>query len=82
MGAGNSLGQHECAIEDCHIQVSASRLMCAYHWFKVPAELRREVTGSWTIWRKFHGDHALEKYEHVRGLAIEAVEDLRRRSAP
>lgn len=82
MGGANSLGQHECALDGCHTQISASRLMCAYHWFKVPAELRREVTSAWTIWRKFRADASWKEYVHVRELAIEAVEAAVKRATP
>lgn len=79
MGGANSLGQHQCAVEDCVIQVSQSRLMCAYHWFKVPAELRREVSSLWTSWLKFHGQRTWDQYMQVRELAVAAVEEARSR---
>lgn len=79
MGGANSMGQHECALPDCHTQVSPSRMMCAYHWFKVPAELRRDVLERWNLWSRFHGETNWQEYIHARELAVEAVEELKRR---
>lgn len=76
MGGSNTLGQHECAVTDCHIQVSLSRLMCQYHWIKVPNRLRREVNELYTSWLKHHGQTGREQYLAARDQAIQAVEDL------
>lgn len=80
MGGANTLGQHQCAVADCYIVVSQSRLMCAYHWFKVPAELRREVSHLYTTWLKHRGDTMWHEYAAARDQAIEAVEAVRRRT--
>lgn len=71
---GISMGQHECAATGCHTEISVHKLMCAYHWFKVPPDLRREVSASYQVYRAYRGSRtARDRYFAVREQAIEAL---------
>lgn len=76
MGVGTSFGQHPCAVDDCHIQVSGSKLMCTYHWSKVPEPLRYELGQAWQSWRLNRTPRGHREYVEMRDEAILGVEAL------
>lgn len=71
---GTAFTTHPCGIPDCHTSVSETKLMCAYHWSKVPQGLGRELTMSWLSWRKNGTTRLWDEYVQLRELAIEGVE--------
>jgi hypothetical protein len=62
-------GVQSCPIARCGREIDPSRLMCRYHWYTVPKELRDRV---WATWRSGHGAFSREHQDAVR-QAISAV---------
>jgi hypothetical protein len=46
---------HLCHAIDCNERVRPDRLMCARHWYSVPADLKREV------WRTYRPGQEIDK---------------------
>lgn len=67
------MGHHLCAAPGCAIEVTTHKLMCTYHWFKVPAHLRREVTGRYQTYRLHPGPLSRKQYFEARALAVDEV---------
>jgi len=70
---GVSMGQHLCAAPGCSMTITKHRLMCAYHWFKVPPLLRDEVTTRYNVYRVHPGPYAWQQYTAARERAIDEV---------
>lgn len=75
MGGANTLGQHDCAVTACRAEIPSSRLMCVYHWSKLPEWLRAEVQAKWVTWLKYRGTTARAEYEQARDEAVAHIEE-------
>jgi hypothetical protein len=69
-------GANECPIDGCDKPRASSQLMCKWHWYKVPKELRDRV---WRAARKMWNDDpdaetAYQAWREVADQAIHAVE--------
>ncbi len=51
----HSIPTRRCAIEECPIEISLSRLMCAGHWRMVPRPIQAEI---YSVFRKRRGGAA------------------------
>lgn len=55
----------------CGRRIRTTLLLCAHHWFQVPADLRDEVTSTWSRYQK--GTIGLEELREVQARAIATV---------
>jgi hypothetical protein len=63
------MSEHECPKTGCVKQIDYTMLMCARHWYQVPAPLRKAV---WRAWRNGEGAGSAEHLAAVNA-AIDAV---------
>lgn len=66
------MSQHLCHAVGCNIRVPANRLMCAPHWFMVPADMRRRVWQTYRFEQEIDGKPS-KAYRDAAREAINAV---------
>ena len=63
-----------CPVDGCGVTIATDRLMCPWHWSKVPAELRDNVYSA--VRSYMSGSIVLRSLRSAQSLAIAAVETL------
>lgn len=73
-----------CPVKTCEEPVPTDKLMCRYHWFKVPLQLRTAVLSAYHSWRASVGSRtrtpeslqkAGDKLRKAQEAAIQSVND-------
>lgn len=59
-----------CPITSCVTKLHPGHLMCRYHWFEVPPQLRTRV---WRTWRAYESVPSGSTYESYRAARDEAI---------
>ena len=66
---------HECPAPECRVRVNDNALMCYWHWFLVPGQIRSAV---WTTWRNGRGvgsqEHRLAMQQAIESVSSHPYE--------
>jgi len=67
---------HTCEFPGCTKQIPQDRVLCYFHWMKVPKPLQADVYATWSERRREETPTTRRKHQNAKALAIKAVQEI------